>query len=113
MPQPTVIVLAGGVSNRFWPLSDKLFVRLGSQNLLERHLYALRKLGCERFVVIARPDNQQEVARLGEGLGADLHVAVQAEPRGMADALLSAKPILEGLGDGPIYVTQAHYVVEQ
>src|SRR3972149_5061813 len=56
MTQPIVLVLAGGASTRFWPLRDKLFIELGGQSLLGRHLRALRELGCERFVVVTRPE---------------------------------------------------------
>src|SRR3990172_2069159 len=110
MTQPTVLVLAGGASTRFWPLRDKLFVELGSQSLLERHLRALRELGCERFVVVTRPDLAPAVESMARGLGADVSVALQPEAKGMADAVLCAAP---ALGDGPLYVTQAHDIVEQ
>jgi len=120
MTQPIVLVLAGGASTRFWPLRDKLFIELGGQSLLGRHLRALRELGCERFVVVTRPDTAASVEALGGALGLDpsarsgrsLAVAVQAEARGMADAVLAARPALEKLGEGPVYVTQAHDVVE-
>ena len=46
MSQPTVLVLAGGASNRFWPLRDKPLLRLGAYTLLERHLRQLSDLGC-------------------------------------------------------------------
>src|SRR3972149_11712166 len=112
MTQPIVLVLAGGASTRFWPLRDKLFIELGGQSLLGRHLRALRELGCERFVVVTRPDTAASVGALGGALGLDVRIAVQAEARGMADAVLAARPALEKLGDGPVYVTQAHDVVE-
>src|SRR3990172_3137516 len=65
MTQPIVLVLAGGASTRFWPLRDKLFIELGGQSLLGRHLRALRELGCERFVVVTRPDTAASVEALG------------------------------------------------
>src|SRR3990170_1380983 len=121
MTQPTVLVLAGGASTRFWPLRDKLFMELGGQCLLERHLRMLRDLGCERFILVARPDTAERAESIGKALGVDpstssgqsLRVVVQAEARGMADAVLAARPALETLGDGAVYVTQAHDVVEK
>jgi bifunctional UDP-N-acetylglucosamine pyrophosphorylase/glucosamine-1-phosphate N-acetyltransferase len=113
MTQPAVIVLAGGVSSRFWPLRDKLLIEFGSQSLLERHLRALGALGCDRIVVVTRPDLAGAVEAIGARVDAAVRIAVQPDPRGMADAVLRARPALEAFGDGPVYVTQAHDVVEQ
>lgn len=113
MTKPVVLVLAGGLSNRFWPLHDKLLIEFGGQSLLERHLRALRSLGCERMVIVTRPDLADSMAAFGESIRADIRVAVQREARGMADAVLSARPILEAFGDCAVYITQAHDVVEQ
>src|SRR5688572_12035267 len=111
MSQPTVLVLAGGVSRRFWPLRDKLLLRFGAYSLLERHIRQLRDLGCERFVVVARPETQADVASMTAGLG-DVRVVVQEQALGMADAVLSAREALTAHGDSAVYVTQAHDVVE-
>lgn len=111
MSQPTVLVLAGGVSNRFWPLRDKLLMRFGAYTLLERHVRQLRGLGCERFVVVARPETATAVTSMLAGLG-DVSVVVQPQALGMADAVLSARDALLANGDAAVYVTQAHDVVE-
>ena len=112
MSRPAVIVLAGGVSNRLWPLRETLSLEFGSLSLLERHLQALRAAGCERFIVVCRPDTKDAVASLATAMGLRVDVAVQPEPRGMADAVLCARPILEAMGDAPVYVTQAHDVLD-
>jgi bifunctional UDP-N-acetylglucosamine pyrophosphorylase/glucosamine-1-phosphate N-acetyltransferase len=113
MSQPVVIVLAGGVSSRFWPLRDKLLLPFGPRSLLERHLSCLSRLGCDRMVIVARPDAVDEMAALTRGLPGQIRLAVQAEARGMADAVLCARPQLEAFGEGAVYVTQPHDVVEQ
>ena len=113
MTQPVVLVLAGGVSSRFWPLRDKLLIEFGSQSLLERHLRALSELGCDRVVVVTRPDLAETVETLGNGIAADVRVALQPEAKGMADAVLCARPALEAFGEGALYITQAHDVVER
>jgi bifunctional UDP-N-acetylglucosamine pyrophosphorylase/glucosamine-1-phosphate N-acetyltransferase len=113
MSQPIVLVLAGGVSSRMWPLRDKLLMPFGARSLLDRHLQTLGGLGCERIVIVARPDEAERMRALGAGVPADVRVVVQAEARGMADAVLSARPALEAFGEGALYVTQAHDVVEQ
>src|SRR6185503_19656836 len=111
MSRPVVLVLAGGASNRLWPLRDKPLVELGSQTLLERHLRLLREAGCERFVVVARPDTAETIANIGRTIGADVRIAVQPEARGMADGVLAARKLLDDLGEAPLYVTQAQDVV--
>ncbi len=113
MSEPVVLVLAGGASNRFWPLRDKPLLRFGARTLLGRHLESLRSLAIERFVVVCRPDAVAQVADavLAGGLPWSRTV-VQTEARGMADAVLRAAPELEALGDSPLYVTQAQDVVD-
>src|SRR5688572_23845006 len=113
MTAPVVLVLAGGASNRFWPLRDKPLVELGSQTLLERHLRLLREAGCERFVVVAGPETAETIASIGSKVGAEVRVAVQAEPKGMGDAVLAAAPDLQAMGAEAVYVTQYHDIVEQ
>lgn len=112
MSLPVVLVLAGGISNRFWPLRDKQLVKLGSQTLIERHLRMLAALGCERFIVVANPENAAAISGLVPGIAAAVEVVVQPTPLGMADAVRCAVPSLEAIGDAPLYVTQAHDVVE-
>jgi bifunctional UDP-N-acetylglucosamine pyrophosphorylase/glucosamine-1-phosphate N-acetyltransferase len=111
MSRPTVLVLAGGASNRLWPLRDKLLIEFGAQSLLERHLRQLRALHCDRFVVVARPDNAAAIEALLASLGARCRVAVQPDPLGMADAVLCAREALQALDADSLYVTQAHDVV--
>jgi bifunctional UDP-N-acetylglucosamine pyrophosphorylase/glucosamine-1-phosphate N-acetyltransferase len=113
MTQPVVLVLAGGVSSRFWPLRDKLLIEFGSQSLLERHLRALAELGCDRIIVVTRPDLAGTVETIGARIDADVRIALQPEAKGMADAVLCARPALEAFGDGALYITQAHDVVER
>jgi bifunctional UDP-N-acetylglucosamine pyrophosphorylase/glucosamine-1-phosphate N-acetyltransferase len=111
MSRPTVLVLAGGVSHRFWPLRDKLFVPFGAASLLERHLLQLRALGCTKFVVVARPESAGAIMALQPILNADLQIAVQAEAKGMADAVLCARDAIAAAKNDSLYVTQAHDVV--
>jgi NDP-sugar pyrophosphorylase family protein len=113
MSQPIVLVLAGGVSSRFWPLRDKLLLPLGPRSLLERHLTCLKELGCDRMVIVTRPDAVEDVTALASSVPGQVRIAIQPEAKGMADAVLCARPELEAFGEGAVYVTQAHDVVEQ
>src|SRR5437763_1937092 len=96
----TVVILAGGASNRFWPLTDKPLLRFGAGTLLERHVGVLRGAGATRFVVVTRPENEAAVLEMASAAG-DLSVVVQPEARGMADALLHARPAIESGPAGP------------
>ena len=112
MSAPVVVVLAGGASNRFWPLEDKPFFPFAGTCLLERHLRMLRDLGCERLIVVARPELEERVREIGGTLGlADLRTVAQDEAAGMADAVLRAVRTLATEADTPLYVTQAQDVV--
>lgn len=113
MSRPIVLVLAGGASNRFWPLRDKQLLSFGAQTLLERHLSMLSSLGCDHMVVVAGPRSAEDVREMASRIPARIQVRVQPEARGMADAVLHALPALQDAGDCPIYVTQAHDVVER
>jgi UDP-N-acetylglucosamine diphosphorylase / glucose-1-phosphate thymidylyltransferase / UDP-N-acetylgalactosamine diphosphorylase / glucosamine-1-phosphate N-acetyltransferase / galactosamine-1-phosphate N-acetyltransferase len=113
MNRPVVLVLAGGVSSRFWPLRDKLLLPFGSQSLLERHLHVLAELDCKRVILISRPDDVERLTAVTAGFPGEMSIAIQAEPKGMADAVLSARAELERYGDCPVFVTQAHDVAER
>lgn len=113
MNAPVVLVLAGGASNRFWPLEDKPFFPFAGACLLERHLAMLRGLGCERFVVVVRPGDEGRARDAAARLGLkELRTAVQDEAAGMAGAVLCSVPALEAWRDSPLYITQAQDVVD-
>ncbi len=112
MSLPVVVILAGGASNRFWPLRDKPLIEFGAQTLLERHVGLLKAAGCRRFVVVARPETAAAVAAILDGAAVEARVAVQPDPKGMAAALLCAHPDLEAFAAEAVYVTQAQDVVE-
>ncbi len=112
--KPVLIVLAGGVSSRMWPLREKSLLKFGEEPLLVSQLQRYRKLGLERVILIANPANQTIISELVEPLKKHMRidVGVQAEPTGMGDALLQAEPFLGDSPDTPIYVTQVHDVVD-
>jgi NDP-sugar pyrophosphorylase family protein len=110
---PAVLVLAGGASNRFWPLEDKPFFPFAGVCLLERHVRMLAALGCERFVVVVRPGLEGRAIEVARSAGAAAATIVkQDDALGMAGAVLAARFALESLGEVPLYVTQAQDVVE-
>ena len=111
MSRPAVLVLAGGVSERVWPLREKLLIRFGSQSLLERHVGILLALGCRQVIVVANPENAGAIEGALNGIDAEVQVVIQPQPRGMADAVLCARDALAAVHAESLYVTQAHDVV--
>ena len=62
---PVPIILAGGVSSRLWPLSDKSLLKLAVEpesgrllTLLERHLTTFSALGFAEVIIVANPENE-------------------------------------------------------
>ncbi|MCS6835276.1 MAG: sugar phosphate nucleotidyltransferase [Anaerolineae bacterium] len=114
-PHPLLVVLAGGVSSRMWPLREKSLLRFGDEPLLVSQLRASESLGLREVVIVANPENEtlirQQVSLLSDHIA--VNVVVQQEARGMGDALLQIAP---ALGDDPeraLMITQVHDVVEE
>ena len=109
---PTLIILAGGASSRMWPIREKSLLRFGDEPLLTAQLKRYASLGFRDAVVVANPDSVAEVTALAEAMTElRVRVVVQAEPKGMGDAILAAEPVLDP--DAPIYINQIHDVVDE
>ncbi len=93
-----LIVLAGGEGKRMWPIqTDKCLISFLGKPLLYHNLKQLKEnLAEAEFVIVATPESKEAVAKVAEELNLNFQVAIQNEPRGMADALLSAKDLIEG-----------------
>ncbi|MBN1283837.1 MAG: NTP transferase domain-containing protein [Anaerolineae bacterium] len=116
---PILIVLAGGASSRLWPLSDKSLLQIAADpetgqlhTLIGRHLAAFARLGYTEAVVIANPENAALLRKALSGASLGVEVVVQPQPIGMGDAILRAENYLKARDYPPIYVTQAHDVVD-
>ena len=107
-----IIVLAAGEGKRMWPIKeDKCLIPFLGKPLLYHNLKKITahlegvpaergKLahlrGVLEFVIVASPTSEAGVEKVASELGLEYTVVVQQEPKGMADALLSAKEYLEG-----------------
>lgn len=110
---PVLIVLAGGASSRMWPLREKSLLRFGTEPLLVSQLRRFQALGFSEAVVVGNTDNLADITALvGRLSGMKVDVVVQAEPRGMGDALLQVAPLLADRPAQPVYITQVHDVVD-
>jgi NDP-sugar pyrophosphorylase family protein len=109
------IVLAGGANSRFQPLRDKTLLPILGRPLLAHHLEALAAAGFNDVVVVATPRTEGRIRALlrdNAPPGALREVVAQPEPKGMGDAILTARRSLGGAAGRPLFVTQAHDVVE-
>lgn len=95
-----IIILAAGEGKRMWPIAtDKCLIPFLGQPLLYHNLKQLKEShpgGVTKFVIIASPQVQKTASKIAQDLKMNFQIAIQNEPKGMADALLSAKDLLEG-----------------
>jgi bifunctional UDP-N-acetylglucosamine pyrophosphorylase/glucosamine-1-phosphate N-acetyltransferase len=106
----TAVILAGGASTRFSPLtvSKPLFCFKAKPIIL----YLLEKLkyaGFKDVLIITNPEDNEQLIKFIKN-NKRIQIVVQKEPNGMADALLSAENFLTGK---PIFVLNASDLVEQ
>jgi len=91
----TAVFLCGGIGKRMFPLmEDKFLFRFLDKTLIEHQMELAKKAGINEFVIIANPSSIERIRNIFHD--DNMHIAVQREPRGMADALLSAKELLLG-----------------
>lgn len=93
------IILAAGESSRFWPLNSRhksLFYIMGKP-LIWYTINGLKQRGISEVIIIQGPKKEiEEELRLFADDLPNLKFVVQDEPKGMGDALLSAKDMLKG-----------------
>lgn len=112
---PALVILAGGSSSRLWPLRDKSLLTFKDKTLLEHQLDVYINLGLTNIAIVANPDNKADIGKLLEGIGSRVTTSlfVQEEPKGMGDALLTLRPLLDGASDSlPVYICQVHDVFD-
>ncbi|MDX2161184.1 MAG: sugar phosphate nucleotidyltransferase [bacterium] len=110
---PILIILAGGASSRMWPVREKSLLRFGTEPLLINQLRRYQALGFTDAVVVGSPDNETDLrALIGDMAGLNVRIAIQREPKGMGDAVLSAAHAIPSPAGQPIYITQVHDVTD-
>src|SRR3989344_8912196 len=104
-----IIVLAGGEGKRMWPIStDKCLIPFLGKPLLYHNLKKLTQLQPDEVIIVSNSQSRDKISQIMADLGVKGTIVLQTKPLGMADAILSAKDLIEG----EILVVNAEDIVE-
>lgn len=90
MVEPKILILAGGQSERFWPLGDKALLPFLGRTLIENQIERVKGVGFKDIIVVCNKENLPVIKDLGVK-------AVLQRGKGQAAAILSVKKFLNGL----------------
>jgi len=107
--KPIVLLLAGGQSNRFWPLGDKNLMPMLGKPLLEWQINELLNLGLKDILVVSSPDVLAWSKKDFKKSKSIRFVAQDKALTGMAGAILSISKLYERHYKGrALYVLNAN-----
>jgi bifunctional UDP-N-acetylglucosamine pyrophosphorylase/glucosamine-1-phosphate N-acetyltransferase len=91
------VILAAGVSSRFWPLNKrhKSLIKVMGKPLIFYTLEALKKSGIQEAIIIQGPKKEIENGLKEYNLKIKIKYFVQKKSRGMGDALWMARNLLK------------------
>ena len=109
--QPVVVILAGGAGTRFAPfVTNKTMWPIGGTPLIKHTIDAVILGGFRSILVVTNTSNDSYIRSLATTIdGVRIETHVQAEPKGMDDALIQVKDIL---GRQPIFVVNGIDMVD-
>ncbi len=87
------VILAAGESSRFWPLNaaHKSLAKIMGKSMIEWTIEGVRKAGINDIIVVQDPGRDIEKHLAAKGV----RFVVQAEPKGMGNAILQAEKFLK------------------
>ena len=91
------VILAAGENSRFWPLNQKhkSLIKIMGRPLIWYTIESLKKNGIKDIIIVQGEAKDVEEELKNHDLGVNIKYVVQAEPKGMGDAILKAKDLLE------------------
>lgn len=119
------IILAGGTGTRLHPSTisvSKQLMPVYDKPMIYYPLTVLMSAGIREILIITTPHDQAAFKHLlqdGKQWGLDIHYAVQAEPEGIAQALIIAEEFLDGspsaliLGDNLFFGAEFSSLMKQ
>ncbi len=103
-----VLILAAGEGKRMKPIQTyKSMLKFLGKELILHKIETMEKSGLNDFVIVCNPNDVDKMKGL---VGEKAKYAVQKEPKGMADAILSAKDLLKG---EEVIITNAEDIVDE
>ena len=92
------VILAAGESSRFWPLNrrHKSLFKIMGRPLICYTIESLKKAGIKDIIVVQGPEKDIEGELKNYDLGINIKYVIQAEPKGMGNALWQVKNLLKG-----------------
>ena len=92
MKNIVVLLLAGGDSNRLWPLSEKLFIPVLGKPLIYYVLAQLQRFGVREVVIVHNDKNKSLFEHTRSSFpNVSITLVEQTDSRGMAGAVISAQ----------------------
>ena len=106
-----IIVLAGGEGKRMWPIqTDKYLIPFLGQPLI---FYTLKRLAdginFDEIIIVTKQASKDTISQIASNLGIKHQIVIQPEPKGMADAIFSAKQYIKG----EILIVNAEDILEE
>jgi NDP-sugar pyrophosphorylase family protein len=97
MEKIKVVLMCGGIGKRMSPLTiDKALLQFLGKPLILHQLNSAKEAGINQFIVITNPENNADVQAAVSGMkDAEIDFAIQKQPLGMADAVLTASELIK------------------
>ena len=109
MKKIKVIILAGGIGKRMWPIkASKPLLPFFGEPLLLQTIKTVKKAGLNDFVVVANPANFNQIKSLTVPFKAQ--VVLQPKPKSLGDAVLRAAKLIKA--QQPILVVNANDIFD-
>jgi len=91
------VILAAGENSRFWPLNKKhkSLIKIMSKPLIWYTIEGLKKNGIKNLIIVQGERRDIEEELKNHDLGVNIKYIIQSEPKGMGDAILKTKDLLE------------------